>query len=364
MTPLFPATHPTIWVYGAQAAHSTMQERVNLSSRNKFGVETYSLDDRAQSVPRPREHHSAVSDVVPQFAVDPTYISTYNPFSQFGHALAIGTIGPVPGDSSLHIAITAPLETEYSYHSNAGSVYILALLQLEGVCPQLKNLTKLKSPILHQDISESPTSNTRFGQAITVWSPFPSNGHSLVAISSPGPQIFDPTLPFNQHPAGKIDIFSRVKVQTWFGLGAALGGQGVKWWGEVLISGKLTDGLGEDLVIGSPMSDGEELPPKQCPRPFSHAQRGFVQVARYNEWHGSWKSHAYRFRPWWFMGWQWVCCGRKGGRLVGRCTWYTHRVVARGGQVVLGPPKRVVTVNPKQILVGPDGQKAHFGEAM
>lgn len=292
---LSPTKHSPIWDYDVQAK----QALVNLSSRNKFGVETYSLNDGTQNTPRPREHHRASSNmVVPQFAPDPTYISTYYPYSQFGHALAVGAIGPVPDDLSLHIAITAPLETEYSYHPNAGSVFILGLSQLERSSPQLTELTKLKSPILQQDISESPTSNTRFGQAIAVWSPFLPHRHSLLAISSPGPQIFNPTLPLNQHPAGKIDIFSRgVKVQTWYGLGAALGGRGIKWWGEVLVSGILSDGLGEDLVIGSPMSDGEEPPPEQCPRSFFYAQRGFVQVARYGEWHRPPKRPQRRVGP-------------------------------------------------------------------
>ncbi|RPB21564.1 hypothetical protein L211DRAFT_421083 [Terfezia boudieri ATCC MYA-4762] len=276
-------------VPGFAAALEAAERRVELRSSNKFGVMTYEYRDALSDSALLRKEYLPSSDpTVPKFA-DPTYISTYVPYAQFGHAFSVGAIGPSLADPAPHIAITAPLETEDSFHPNAGSVYILPLSQLDGKTTQSKtHLTPLdKSRPLHRrqapSRDEQATSNVRFGHSMTTWSPLPDNNHSFLAIASPGPQTFDLALPYDQHPAGKIDIFYGAnKIQTWFGFGAPLGGRGAKLWGEVLTSGKLTEEAGEELVIGSPMSDAEESPPPgKCPWGFFYAQRGFVQVAKF-----------------------------------------------------------------------------------
>ena len=270
-------------VPGFAAALEAAERRVELRSSDKFGVVTYEYHDApSDSVPLRKEYSPSSDSGLPKFG-DPTYISTYVPYAQFGHAFAVGAIGPSLADPAPHIAITAPLETEDSFHPNAGSVYILPLSQLGGKIAQSQTqLTPLHPR--QAPLEEPPTSNVRFGHSMTTWSPFPSdNKHSFLAIASPGPQTFNLSLPYNQHPAGKIDIFYGAnKIQTWYGFGAPLGGRGAKLWGEVLTSGKLTGGAGEELVIGSPMSDAAESPPPgKCPGGFFYAHRGFVQVAKF-----------------------------------------------------------------------------------
>jgi len=271
------------------AALEMVEKRVKLHSSDKFGVEAYEYRDALSDTPPLRKEYLPSPDsALPKFD-DPTYISTYTPYAQFGHALVVGAIGPSLTDPAPHIAITAPLETEDSSHPNAGSVYILPFSQLGGGTTQTQTLlTALKkSPALHPRLAspqgEPSTPNARFGHSMTTWSPFPNNNHSFLAISSPGPQTFNLSLPYSHHPAGQIEIFYGAnKIQTWYGFGAPLGGRGVKLWGDVLTSGKLIGGKGEELVLGSPMSDAEQAPPPgKCPRGFFYAQRGFVQVAKF-----------------------------------------------------------------------------------
>ncbi|KAF8467621.1 hypothetical protein BDZ91DRAFT_722759 [Kalaharituber pfeilii] len=263
---------------------------IKLIKRDKFGVETYEYPNFKTDTEPLSKRYLPYSDTgMPEFRKEPTVISTYIPYSQFGHGMTAGLIGPIPGEP--YIAVTAPLEAESSYDPNAGGVYVIAYSQLVERIPaigQLHSHQTEKAALLHPLCSRStgaasppPTSDTRFGHALTTWAPGNGDPNTYLAISSPGPQLFSYQTPYTRFPAGKIDIFQGwEKVQTMWALGAPLGGRGVKWWGETLASGRLLGDEGSELVVGSPKSDGKGPPPKGCPRWYFRPQEGFVQVIK------------------------------------------------------------------------------------
>ncbi|KAI5788865.1 hypothetical protein DFH27DRAFT_603288 [Peziza echinospora] len=289
--------------------NASKKQKIRVTEGN-FGVVVLEIveDEEGQIIQKERSvtPRKLQPPNIPEFD-SPLYISSYTPFSHFGHSLSIGAFGPIPGDESLHIAITAPLESEIFEKPHEGSVYVIPFTQLGGepssssssssrsLSPRslltssqnsLKyKLYKLprtspKSKRQIQDPNLTFSTDTRFGYASTSWRPntLTPSGRSYLAISSPGPlkSVPTPNSPPDQlYPAGKIDIFDGAeKIQTMYTYGARLGSRGVKWWGDTLTSGKLLREVGDDgdvLVVGSSFSDGVD----------GELGQGFVQIVRF-----------------------------------------------------------------------------------
>jgi FG-GAP repeat len=246
------------------------------------------IKSEAHSKTKPYQPHNA-----PRFGDSPTYLTTYQPFSQFGTSLAVGRFSLYdPGD--IQVAVGAPLETEDSLQPNAGSVYVMSLKDVAdsfqppydiGTMHDVVGFTdRLLSDFSHTQhrLSRSrdyPSARVdeRFGTATIGWR---IGNDTFIVNSSPGPQLYiGPQLPQDLAPSGKITIFKGSETILEIDLrGAQLGQIGTRQFGTTLAVADV-DGDGVDeLIVGSPESDGWRS--DGCERAILQASEGLVTIVK------------------------------------------------------------------------------------